>query len=328
MKRREFIALVGGAAACPLVARAQQSDPMRRIAVLMGYAESDPQARLRMAALERGLAQLGWIDGRNIRIDLRWGAAEPNRIRELARALVRLKPELIVANTATVLRILREEAGEIPIIFVLLNDPVGSGFVPSLAQPAGNLTGFSAFENEYSAKWLELLRDIAQELSRVLVVQHVQIANRAAYLPAIERLAGTWKVTVDNPDLTSVGGMENAIRSFGQKPDGGLIVFPGAFTAVNRTAIIRLAAELRLPAVYPFRYYVVDGGLLSYGVDTEDVFRRSASYVDRILNGASPGELPVQQPTKFELVINIQTAKALGLTVPVSLIARADEVIE
>jgi ABC-type uncharacterized transport system substrate-binding protein len=325
--RREFITLLGGAAAWPLAARAQQGERVRRIGVLMGYSESDPEGQTRLAALQQGLRERGWSEGRNISFAVRWAAADPERIRALAEQLVSLRPDVIVANTGPVVAGLRAQTDTVPIIFVLLNDPVGAGFVPNLARPGGNITGFSAFEDVTSAKWPELLFQIAPRTSRVLLVANLETVNRA-YLPSIETVTRAAKVELVTTHIRNAADIEREIATLAEQSNAGLIVLPGPFAAVNRRLILALAARYRMPAVYPFRFYAVDGGLISYGIDSHEIFQRSASYVERILKGEKPGDLPVQLPTKFELVINLKTAKTLGLEVPPMLLARADEVIE
>lgn len=329
MKRRAFITLLGGAAvAWPIGTLAERGEHMRLVGVLMGYAANDPAGLARLAALHEGLEELGWLEGSNLKIETRFAGADPARIVDFSSELVGLRPDLIVANTAAVLAGLRNETRTIPLVFVLLNDPVGSGFVSSLARPGGNITGFSAYENMTSAKWLELLLAVQPRLTHALVLQSVANPNRAAYLPTMEAAARKSNVVLIAPELRDVSDIESAMDALTSDRVSGVIVLPGGFNAQHRKVILDRAARLRLPAVYPFSYYASEGGLMSYGVDGPDAFRRSASYVDRILKGANPGDLPVQLPVKFEFVFNLTTAKTLGLDVPPTLLATADKVIE
>jgi putative ABC transport system substrate-binding protein len=330
MKRREFITLVSGAAAWPLAARAQQIDrTMRRVGVLMPFVPDDPEARLRVAALEQGLRDLGWVDSRNLRIDYRWATDDPDRLPGEAAALVAAAPDVILANSTPVLSELRKQSTTLPIVFVQVTDPVGSGFVPNLARPGGNVTGFTNFEFAISGKWLQTLKEVAPAVTRTAVVFNPQTAPyAAALLQPIEVAARTFAVAAMTAPAADAAAIEAAVTGFAQTPNGGLIVLPDVSTAQHRDLIIALAARHRLPAIYPYRYYAVSGGLISYGTEVTDVCRRAAGYVDRILKGEKPADLPVQMPTKYELVINLKTAKALGLEVPPTLLARADEVIE
>jgi putative ABC transport system substrate-binding protein len=330
MRRREFVAGLGGAAAWPLAARAQQQpDRMRRVAVIMVNAESDVQGQARVAAFRRGLRELGWIEGSNARIDFRWAAGDPARARVHASELVALAPDVIVANGSPAVAALHEATRSIPVVFVVVTDPVGAGYVQSLARPGGNITGFSTFEPEIGGKWLELLEEIAPGLERVGGILDPAFRGFAAVWHAIEGMAPKLGLELTTIVLRApADDLESAIAAFAQKPRGALIVFPTAINNIQRDRIAALAARHRLPAVYPFALYATAGGLMSYGVDSVDLFRRGASYVDRILNGEKPADLPVQAPIKYELVINLKTAKALGLQVPPTLLARADEVIE
>ncbi len=330
MRRREFITLLGGAvASVPLAARAQQPERMRRIGVMVANAESDPEGQARIMAFRQGLRELGWIEGRNVRIDYRWAAGEPDRARTYATELVTLAPDVILAQGTPALAALHRATRSIPVVFVVVVDPVGAGYVQSLAQPGGNITGFSTFEPEIGGKWLELLKEITPGLRRVAGISDPAFEGFAALSRAIESIALGFGL-----EFTSVvfheptDDIESAVAAFAQEPGGGLIVLPTAINSIYRDRIFSLAARDRLPAIYPFRHYATSGGLMSYGFDSIDVFRRGVSYIDRILKGEKPANLPVEAPTKFELVINLNTAKSLGLTVPPSILARADEVIE
>lgn len=325
MRRREFVTLLGGsAAAWPLAARAQSASKVWRIGLLMTIAETEPEAQARLTSFRAGLQQLGWKEGDNIRIDYRFAAGDPERVRSSAAELVSLAPDVILANGTAILSALRQATQSIPIVFVLVPDPVGDGFVASLARPGGNLTGITNFEFPMGGKWVEFLKEIAPHLSNVALIFNPETAPYARhFLRSVALGAEATLVPVRN-DLE----IERALETVARKSNSGLIIVPDLFTSGHRELIVALAARHRLPAIYPFRFFVANGGLLSYGVDTLDLFRRSASFVDRILKGDKPSDLPVQAPTKFELVINLKTAKALGLDVPQTLLARADEVIE
>ena len=334
MKRRDFVGLLAGAAAAPvlwpLAAGAQRSDRItRRLGVLMAIAANDPEARRRVAAFEHGLRELGWIDGRNISIDYRWASDDPELLRSEAAALVAAAPDLIFANSTPLLTALRKESTTLPMVFVQVTDPVGQGLVANLARPGGNVTGFTNFEFAIGGKWLQTLKEIAPAVTRVAVVFNPQTAPYAgALLRPIEAAAAKLAVASMALPAVDAAAIEAAITAFARTPDGGLIVLPDVSTVHHRDLIIALAARHRLPAVYPYRFYAVSGGLLSYGTDVDEVFRRAAGYVDRILKGEKPGDLPVQAPGKFETVVNLKTAKALGLDTSPFLLARADEVIE
>jgi putative tryptophan/tyrosine transport system substrate-binding protein len=329
MRRRHFIGLVGGAAVWPISARAQRAERMRRIGVLIGSAESDPESVPRVAAFERGLTELGWVSGRNALIDYRWAAGEPAHMQMLAKELVELQPDVLVASSTPVVTALGRETGTIPIVFVHVSDPIGSGFVENLPRPGGNMTGFINIESSLGGKWLELLKELAPRISRVAVMFNPDTAPHAKYyVRPFELAAPSLAVKPSTVPVRSVSDIERAILDLGRVPASGLIVLPDTFTAVHRGVIISAAASSHVPAIYPFRFMAGDGGLISYGVDLIDLYRRAAPYVDRILKGAKPADLPVQQPTKFEFVINLKTAKALGLDVPPTLLARADDVIE
>ena len=329
MKRRTFISLIGSAAAAwPLAARAQRPERMRRIGVLVGSVETDLESQARVAAFERGLQTLGWIAGRNVHLDYRFGSADSELIQKYAAELVGMMPDVILANSPQVLRALSQRTSTIPIVFALIVDPVGEGFIKSLAQPGGNITGFTSFEYPLSGKWLELLKEIAPSVRQVLAINHSENVTGAGYLRALEGAGSATGVKLIAAQVRDAAEIEQAIATMARQSNGGLIMLPSALAQVNREMITKVTAQHRLPAVYPFRYFVATGGLMSYGVDTVDVFLRSASYIDRVLKGEKPAALAVQQPTKFELTINLKTAKALGLTVPPTLLARADEVIE
>jgi putative tryptophan/tyrosine transport system substrate-binding protein len=329
MKRRNFITLLGGAAAWPVAARGQQPERMRRIGVLVAYAESDPEAQARIAAFRQGLRELGWTEGRNLRMELGWGTGDPDRAQTLATELISLAPDVIVAHGTPALTALYRATRTIPVVFVSVIDPVGAGYVQSLAQPGGNITGFSTFEPEIGGKWLELLKEIAPGVSRVAGILDPGFKGFAGVWGAIENMAPRLGLQLKNlPFQAPTDDLESAVARFAQELGGGLIVLPTALNAVQRNRIFSSAARGGLPAMYAFRFYATDGGLMSYGIDTVDLFRRSAFYVDRILKGEKPADLPVQAPTKFEMVINLKTARALGLNVSPMLLARADEVIE
>jgi putative ABC transport system substrate-binding protein len=327
--RRDFIALLGGAAvAWPLGARAQQGDRVRRIGVLLSLDENDPLAKPRVSAFRQALADLGWTDGRNVRMDLRWGGDDNNRIRALAQELVGLQPDIIVTDNTTPGTVaVQRETRTIPIVFANAMDPVASGLVERLDRPSGNITGFASNEATLGGRWLELLSEIAPGLKRAAMMFNPDLLA-SIYMPSFETAARSLKVEPIILPVHSDVEIETAINALGREPGAGLLVIGDPFTTVHRAPIILAAARNNVPAVYNASFFVRDGGLLSYGVDRVDIFRRAASYVDRILRGAKPGELPVQFPTKFEMVVNLKTAKALGLTVPESLLARADEVIE
>jgi len=329
MRRREFIALLGGgAAAWPLPALAQASDRMRRIGVLSPFAENDPDTRANETAFRQALEKLGWTDGRNIHIDSRWGGGNAERIHAQAIELVDLKPDVLVVSTALVLQPLRQAAGDIPIVFTQITDPVGSGFVASLARPGGSITGFTPAEFSIYGKSLEVLKELAPAVTRAAVILNPDQSPQMGMWSAIEAAAPRLGVKVTASPVRDAADLEPAIDALARAPKGGLVVLPSPITQVNRKLIITAAARHRLPAIYAFRHFVQDGGLVSYGIDLADQYRQAALYVDRILRGEKPAELPVQQSTKFELVINVKTAKALGLEVPLQLQQRADEVIE
>jgi putative ABC transport system substrate-binding protein len=328
MKRREFIGVVGGAAVWPLAVRAQQPERMRRIGLLMSLEESDLEGQRYIKAFLQRLEELGWAHGHNVQIEYRWAGASPDRIRSHAAELVGQKPDVILAQTALVLVPLQRETRTIPIVFTQVNDPVESGFVGSLTRPDGNVTGFTPLESSVAGKWLEMLREIAPGVTRAAVILNPVQAPNVRLLRAVEAAAPALRAHVTAAGVHDGAEIESAIEAFAGESNGGLIVVPNPVTITQRERIIGLAARHRLPAIYPYKYFVASGGLMSYGVDIADLFRRAASYFDRILKGAKVADLPVQNPTKFELVINLKTAKALGLEVPGTLLARADEVIE
>jgi putative ABC transport system substrate-binding protein len=329
MRRREVITLfVRAAATWPLAARAQQPEQIRRIGALMNLAADDPESQRRVTAFVQGLQQLGWTDGRNVRIDFRWGAADAERIRTYAAELVALAPDVILAAGAVTVGPLQHASRTIPIVFAGVTDPVGAGIVASLARPGGNATGFMNFEYGVSGKWLELLKQIAPRVTRAAVLRDSTIMASMSQFAAIQSVAPSFGVELNPIDTRQSDEIEHDVAAFAHGSNGGLIVVTGTSAIAHRDLIIALAARHRLPAVYPFRYYVAGGGLISYGPDAIDEYRRAAGYVDRILKGEKPADLPVQAPTKYELVVNLKTAKALGLDVPTALLARADEVIE
>ena len=328
MNRRQMIAALGGAAAWPLAAHAQQAERMRRIGVLLPATADDPEFQARVAAFVQGLQQLGWTEGRNVRIDIRWGAGDAERIRRYAAELVALAPDVILAAGGATVGPLFQATRTVPIVFTLTPDPVGAGFVDSLARPGGNVTGFTNFEFGIGVKWLELLKEIAPRVTRAAVLRDPTIPAGIGEFGAIQAVAPSVGIELRPIDVREAGEIERAVTAFARSSNNGLIVSSNALASVHRNLIVTLAARHRLPAVYPFRFFVTIGGLASYGPDTIDPHHRAAGYVDRILKGENPAELPVQAPTKYELVINLKTAKALGLDVPPTLLARADEVIE
>jgi putative tryptophan/tyrosine transport system substrate-binding protein len=329
MNRRDLITLLGStAAAWPLAARAQQRERVRRVGVLMGMTADDPESQVRLAAFAQGLQQLGWSVGQNLQIDYRWGGGNAELMRKNATELIALAPDIILAHSSTALTPLLQATRTIPIVFTTVADPVGAGYVDSLARPGGNVTGFSNFEYTIGGKWLELLKEIAPRVTRVAVFRESAIAAGPGQFGAIQAAAPAIGVEVLPIDVRNADEIERAVTPFAQSSNNGLIVTASPGSALHRDLIITLAARHKLPAVYPYRYVVAAGGLLSYGPDFADQFRRAASYIDRILKGEKPADLPVQAPTKYELVINLKTARALGLEIPPTLLARADEVIE
>jgi len=326
MRRREFIKLLGWTTATwPLAARAQQPEQMRRIGVLVNLAEDDREAQAQHSAFLQGLQQLGWTDGRNVRIETRWTAGDPARARKYATELLALEPDVVLAEGTTVLGLLLQATRRVPIVFVQVTDPVGGGFVASLAHPGGNATGFTQFEYSMAGKWLELLKEISPHVTRAAVLRNPIVTSGIGQFGAIQSVAPSLGVELSPIDVREVSAIESGVAAFAGAPNGGLIVTAGGQQIRHRELIIALAARHKLPAVYSSRSYVTAGGLMSYGPNLIDSYRRAAGYVDRILKGEKPADLPAQAPTKFDLVINLKTAKALGLTVPPSLLARADE---
>jgi putative ABC transport system substrate-binding protein len=327
--RRKFLATLGGAAAAwPLAARAQQGERVRRIGVLHALAADDPEGQARLTAFVQGLQELGWTDGRNVRIDYRWAGGDAERSRRYAAELVALAPDVILAAGAAVVPSLLQATRTVPIVFTQTPDPVGAGFVISLARPGGNVTGFTIFEYGISAKWLELLKEIAPRVTRAAVIRDAAIASGTGQWGALQSVAPSFGVELSPVNMLDAGEIERAIAAFARSPNGGVILTGSALAMIHRDLIITLAARHKLPAVYYDRHFVTGGGLTSYGPNSIDPHRRAAGYVDRILKGEKPADLPVQAPTKYELAINLKAAKALGLDVPATLLARADEVIE
>jgi putative ABC transport system substrate-binding protein len=330
MRRREFITLLGGAAAWPLAALAQHAERVRRVGLLIAQAEDDPQMGPYLQGFERALQELGWIEGRNIHVDYRFGASDPDRIQRFAREFVNSQPDLIVGHTTPVTAALARETKTIPIIFVVVSDPVGSGFVASLSRPGGNMTGLVNIEASMSGKWIEFLREISPQLARAAFIYNPDTAPHSYYLGPFEAAARLLGVEPRPSPVRHADEIEAVIRDLGGRPDSGLVVMPDAFMSKREVfnSIITLVARYRIPAIYPYRYMAAAGGLLSYGTDNSDLFRRTPAYIDRVLKGAKPAELPVQLPIKFEFAINLKTAQALGIDVPLKLRAFADEVIE
>jgi len=328
MQRREFIGVVSGAAVWPFVVRAQQPSTTKRVAILINPQESDPEGQARLAAFLQGLRTSGWTAGNNLETDIRWGAGNAERTRKYAAELVALSPDVILASTSTTVDALQQATRSVPIVFVQFIDPVGAGVVATLSRPGGNATGFTSFEYGMSGKWLELLKQILPRVSRAGILRDPAISAGIGQFAAIQALAPALGVELTAMDVRDAGEIERAIRAFAEGANGGLIVTASPLAAVHRDLIISLATRYRLPTVCFARYYVHGGGLISYGPDFVDQYRRAAEYVDRILKGEAPAQLPVQAPTKFDLVINLKTAQALGLTIPPTLLAGADEVIE
>jgi ABC-type uncharacterized transport system substrate-binding protein len=326
-RRRQFITLLGGAAAWPLAARGQQAERVRRIGVLMAVAD-DPEGQARIAAFLQGLQQLGWAEGRNLQIDTRWGAGDADRFRKYAAELVALAPDVILAAGGAVVPPLLQATRSVPIVFTQTPDPVGAGFVDSLARPGGNATGFLTFEYGISAKWLELLKEIAPRVTRAAVIRDAAIASGTGQWGALQSVAPSFGIELSPVNMLDASEIERAIAAFARSPNGGMILTGSALAVFHRDLIVTLAARHKLPAVYYERLFVAGGGLISYGPNSIDPHRRAAGYVDRILRGEKAADLPVQAPTKYELVVNLKTARALGLEVPPTLLARADEVIE
>jgi putative tryptophan/tyrosine transport system substrate-binding protein len=328
LQRRKFITLLGGAAVWPIAARAQQRERVRRIGVLMHLAADDAEGQSRHAAFLQGLQELGWSVGRNVRVDTRWSGGDADRFRRYAAELIALAPDVILASTTPATAALQQATRTVPIVFVAVTDPVSGGFVASLARPEGNTTGFALFEYGISGKWLELLKEIAPGVKRVAVLRDPTNPRSIGLLGAIHAVAPSLGVEVSTIGVDDAGEIDRAVSAFARTPNGGLVVNVSPLAGVHRQLIITLAARHRLPAIFTLRFFVTDGGLMSYGPDIIDPYRRAAGYVDRILKGEKPGDLPVQAPVKYDLVINLKTAKALGIEVPPALLVRADEVIE
>jgi ABC-type uncharacterized transport system substrate-binding protein len=329
VNRRAFISLLGGAAAAwPLAARAQQRDVVRRVAILISGGEADPEMRARVAAIRERLDNLGWSEGRNVRIDVRFAGGDPDRHSSLARALVALQPDAIIAYSTPIAVALRRESRTIPIVFVNVSDPIGSGLVASLARPGGNLTGFMLYEEGISGKWLAMLKEIAPQLTRAALIANPKTTPYDYFVRTAKAAASSLAVEVVPNPIENVADIERVIESLARLPNSGLVFLPDSTSIQHRDLVVVLAARHRLPAVYAFRFFVAAGGLMSYGTDVIQQYREAAAYVDRILRGANPADLPVQAPTKYETVLNLKTAKSLGLEVPSSLLVRADEVIE
>ena len=328
MRRRKFITLIGGAAMWPLATRAQQSERVRRIGVLLQAVKSDPESQIRIKAFVKGLEQFGWTEGRNLQLDYRWAGGNSDDIRKHAADLVALAPDVLVAAGSATVGALQQSTRTVPIVFATVGDPVGAGFVESLARPGGNITGFAIFEYAIGAKWLELLREISPRTTRVAVLRDPSVATGPGQFGAIQTAAPSLRMEISPVNMRDASELGRALTAFAQSPNGGLIVSGTPLAQLHRNLIITLAARHKLPAVYFERFFVVDGGLISYGADFVDQYRRAGGYVHRILNGEKPADLPVQAPTKYERVINLKTAKALDLTVPPSLLARADAIVE
>jgi ABC-type uncharacterized transport system substrate-binding protein len=328
MKRRYFLGVLGGAAAWPLAVRAQKAGRVRRIGFITNFSADDPEGQARNAAFLQGLQELGWTVGRNVRIDYRWGGTDTDRVRKNAAELLALGPDVIMAPGGSTVRALQQATSSVPIVFGEVTDPVGGGLVASLAKPGGNTTGFASFEYGMGAKWLELLKEIAPSVTRVAILRDSIGVGGGGQYGAIQAVASSFGVEVRPVDARDAGEIERTVAAFAREPNGSLIVTANRFAELDRDPVITLAARHKLPAVYYERFFVAAGGLTSYGPDLIDQYRRAAGYVDRILKGDRPADLPVHAPTKYELVINLKTAKALGLEVPASLLARADEVIE
>jgi len=329
MRRRDFITLIGAATTWPLALRAQQPERLRRISVLLGVPENDPETNSRVRAFRLGMRDAGWVEGRNVQIEFRYAGTDPDAIKKHVAELIRLAPDVIVANSSPVMALLRPATNSIPIIFVVVNYPVGQGFIPNLARPGGNVTGFSFIEPEIVGKWIDLLSDVKPDLSRVALMYNPDTAAYYdAYLRAFKALPRQSKVEVDAAPLRSAAEIEQAVAKVARDERSGLIVAADPYTTAMREVILKSAEQHRVLLLAPYRQFAVDGGLMSYGPDTGDIFRRSSSYVDRILKGELPGNLPAQSPDKFELVINLKTAKALGLSIRESFVQLADEVIE
>ena len=329
MKRREFITLVGGAAATwPLAARAQQGERMRRVGILVGFPENDPEMQARLAAFRQGLERRGWSEGRNVRIDYRFAPARSGRAQMVAKELVALRPDVIFAHSTPIVAALDSESRAIPVVFVSVSDPIGSGFIASLARPGGNLTGLLLYESGIAGKWLAMLKEVAPRLERAALMANPKTTAYDYFVQSAKDAAPSLAIELVPSPIENGADIERVVESFARKANGGLVILPDNTVIDYRNLVIALAAHYRLPAVYNNRLFVAGGGLMSYGTNLVDTFRQAASYVDRILRGDKPADLPVQAPTKYETVINLTTAKVLGLTVPPALLVAADEVIE
>jgi ABC-type uncharacterized transport system substrate-binding protein len=328
MKRREFITLLGGATVWPMPALAQQGERIRRVGVLVGFAENDAETRPRLQAFRDKLHELGWVEGRNVEIIPRWGTDDVSHVRANAAELVALEAEVILAHSPPVLAVLQQTTRTVPIVFVQVTDPLGSRFVSSMTRPGGNITGFETFEFAMSGKWLQVLKELKPDLARAAILHDPDNPAWPGRLAAIEQASSVTGVRALSVAVRDLMELEQALAALAIRPGSGIVVMPDNRAFGLRQRIVELAVQFRLPAIYPFRYFVANGGLMSYGVDLLDIYRAGATYVDRILKGEKPADLPVQAPTKYELVINLKTAKVLGLDIPPTLLARADEVIE
>lgn len=330
MKRRELISIFVGAAMWPLPASAQKTERIRRVGVLLGRSQADPEGQDQVQALEQGLSRLGWTRDRDVEIDYRWAAGDPERIRALARELVNTQPDVIVAQTTKIVAALLGQTHSVPIVFVAVTDPIGSGFVANFSKPGGNATGFVDLEPSLGGKWVDVLKKIAPKLLRVHCIFNPETAagGGSYYLHPLQIAASSLGIEAIAEPVRDADGIERAITAIAGEPDSGLVVMPDIFNGVHRKLIISLAAREQVPAIYAFRFFATEGGLVSYGIDLVDQYRQAASYLDRILRGSKAADLPVQMPTKFELVVNLKTAKALGVAIPATLLAHADEVIE
>jgi putative tryptophan/tyrosine transport system substrate-binding protein len=329
MRRREFITLLGGAAAWPLSARAQRPDQIRRVGVLMGLAEDDPDSKPRLGAFRQGLEKLGWSEGRNIHLDVRFALpANEQQVQILVKELLALSPDVIVAQSTAPTAAFQRESRNVPIVFIAVGDPVGAGFIANLARPGSNLTGLTLYESSIAGKWLAMLKEIDPRVTRAAFIINPKTSSFAHFAREAETVAQSLAIELALSTIESAGDIGRVVESFASLPNGGLVIPPDATTTANRDLVVALAARFRLPAVYAWRQFVTAGGLMSCGTDFVELFRQSASYVDRILRGSSPAELPVQAPTRYQTVLNLKTAKALDLTVPASLLVAADEVIQ
>jgi putative ABC transport system substrate-binding protein len=328
MERRRFITLLGATLASPLAAQAQQADRFAHIGVLMGIGDSDPEAKPRVEAFRKGMEELGWTEGRNIRLDYRWTAGDPDRTVLFAKEIFELKPDVILVHSSPAVAALRKLTSKIPMVFVLIAGPIGSGFVESLAHPGGNVTGFMNAEAPMAGKWLGLMMEIVPKVKRVALIYNPRTSPYQSFLREFDASARQLGVQSVPTPVLDAAELEGALHALGQQPDSAFFVVPDVFMQVHRALIIKLAEQYRLPAIYPYRFFPTSGGLLSYGFDTVVVFRQAASYVDKVLKGASPADLPVQAPSTFKMIVNLKAAQAIGLTIPESSLVRADEVID